>query len=147
MSKKYFTIEQANDLIPTLEFKLPKLLQVKKELAAYITSLVEKGINIEDLLAMTGVLDDELLGMKAALERLGLMLQGELADIQSLGCVVKDMDLGLIDFYAIMEGAEVFLCWQLGEKSIRYWHGVEEGFSNRRLLFGEEESKDNLLYH
>jgi hypothetical protein len=54
--------------------------------------------------------------------------------ISELGAVVKDLDTGLVDFPAMRGGEEVFLCWQLGEEEIRYWHGLEEGFAGRKEL-------------
>ena len=54
--------------------------------------------------------------------------------IHSLGALVKDPDTGLVDFPARIEGEEAFLCWQLGEDEISYWHGLEEGFAGRKPL-------------
>jgi hypothetical protein len=54
--------------------------------------------------------------------------------IHEVGAVVKDADSGLVDFPARIEGAEAYLCWQVGEDGIDYWHGIEEGFSGRKAL-------------
>ena len=54
--------------------------------------------------------------------------------IESFGCVVKDIDLGLIDFPAVREDEPIYLCWKLGEPRVAYWHGVDEGFSSRKPL-------------
>jgi hypothetical protein len=54
--------------------------------------------------------------------------------IESFGCVVKDIDLGLIDFPAVREDEPIYLCWKLGEPRVAHWHGVDEGFSSRRPL-------------
>jgi len=51
-----------------------------------------------------------------------------------LGVVVKDVDAGLVDFPARRDEADVFLCWQLGEDDIAWWHGVEDGFRGRQAL-------------
>jgi hypothetical protein len=56
------------------------------------------------------------------------------ARIHDEGALVKDLDEGLVDFPAQREGEEVLLCWRLGEDEIRFWHGLEEGFSGRRPL-------------
>jgi hypothetical protein len=63
-----------------------------------------------------------------------------MGEIEQLGALVKDLDIGLLDFMARYEGRDVCLCWKLGEDAIRYWHGAEEGFRGRgdRLSqFGE----------
>jgi hypothetical protein len=54
--------------------------------------------------------------------------------IHELGAVVKDPDTGLVDFPAVVEGAEAFLCWQLGEDEVEFWHGLDEGFAGRKPL-------------
>ena len=54
--------------------------------------------------------------------------------IHELGAVVKDLDDGLVDFPARVEGEEAFLCWRLGEEEIGYWHGLDEGFAGRKPL-------------
>jgi hypothetical protein len=54
--------------------------------------------------------------------------------IQSLGCVVKDIDLGLIDLPATREGQPIYLCWKAGEPAVAYWHGIDEGFASRKPL-------------
>ena len=54
--------------------------------------------------------------------------------IESLGCVVKDIDLGLIDFPSMRDDEPVYLCWKLGEPKVTHWHGLDEGFSARKRL-------------
>jgi hypothetical protein len=54
--------------------------------------------------------------------------------IHELGGVVKDPDTGLVDFPALVDGTEAFLCWRLGEDEIAYWHGIDEGFPGRKPL-------------
>ena len=57
-----------------------------------------------------------------------------LGALQEAGIVVRDIDRGLIDFPAIREGEEVYLCWELGEDSIDWWHDVEDGYRGRQPL-------------
>ncbi len=54
--------------------------------------------------------------------------------IEAFGCVVKDIDLGLLDFPAMRKGEPVFLCWKAGEPQINYWHGTNESFVDRKEL-------------
>ncbi len=59
-------------------------------------------------------------------------LKQSIEKIQEFGCLVKDLDIGLIDFPTLFQGQEVYLCWKLGEDGIRFWHGVHEGFRGRK---------------
>jgi hypothetical protein len=58
--------------------------------------------------------------------------------IQATGCVVKDLDTGLLDFPAILKNEEVYLCWRLGEDRIRFYHRQDEGFSGRKPIDPED---------
>ena len=58
--------------------------------------------------------------------------------IQSTGCVVKDLDTGLLDFPSILRNEEVYLCWRLGEDRIRFYHRQDEGFSGRKPINPED---------
>jgi len=57
-----------------------------------------------------------------------------LAEIDSIGVQVKDLNIGLLDFPCEVEGQIVLLCWNLGEKSITHWHGTDEGFAGRKPI-------------
>ena len=57
------------------------------------------------------------------------------------GCLVKDLDKGLVDFPTLFRGEEVYLCWKMDEPAIQFWHSVEEGFSGRKQI--DQEFRDN----
>ena len=61
-------------------------------------------------------------------------LSQSLDTLEELGCYIKDLDIGLIDFLSSFEGRDIFLCWKLGEPHIGHWHEVDEGFSNRQEI-------------
>ena len=54
--------------------------------------------------------------------------------LDDLGVQVKDLDTGLLDFPALRDGAEVELCWQVGEEAVAHWHGIGEGFAGRKPI-------------
>lgn len=54
--------------------------------------------------------------------------------ILALGVIVKDIDMGLVDFLAMRDGREVYLCWRHGEEEIRYWHDIHAGLAGRTPL-------------
>jgi hypothetical protein len=61
-------------------------------------------------------------------------LRGALGDILATGGVPKDLELGLVDFLGLVGGREVNLCWRYGEKRVRFWHGLDEGFGGRKAI-------------
>lgn len=63
-----------------------------------------------------------------------LQLRAALAQLQEAEVVLRDLDRGLVDFPALREGREVYLCWLEGEEEIRYWHDLEAGFAGRETL-------------
>jgi hypothetical protein len=69
--------------------------------------------------------------------RSGERLKSSVEEIHEAGVIVKDLDVGLIDFPTLLKGSEVYLCWRLGEDDVRYWHGVHEGFAGRKSIDDE----------
>jgi len=61
-------------------------------------------------------------------------LEKEIQKLEELGCVLKDMTIGLVDFPAVRLGTRVWLCWKLGEKEVAYWHGLNEGYAGRKAI-------------
>jgi hypothetical protein len=55
-------------------------------------------------------------------------------EIQATGVLIKDINLGLLDFPALKDGREVYLCWQYGEGEIAFWHEIEAGFAGRQPI-------------
>lgn len=121
-----FTLEEAEALIPRLEeiFEAVAELAARAELKARgLRRLEERG---EDAAA-------------AAIERsqLQFLVQGlndRLQSVVDLGALPKGVEPALVDFPAVVEGREAYLCWKLGEKRITHWHGADEGYSGRKPL-------------
>jgi hypothetical protein len=61
-----------------------------------------------------------------------------LTELQGYGCELKGLEQGLVDFPAMMEGRQVYLCWQYNEPEIKFWHDVDAGFAGRQALRGDE---------
>ncbi len=61
-------------------------------------------------------------------------LQAAMEELEGVGCLIKDLHIGLIDFPTLYQGEEVYLCWQLGEEDIGFWHGMQEGFAGRKAI-------------
>jgi hypothetical protein len=61
-------------------------------------------------------------------------VRGRLVELQAAGIVLRDLDRGLVDFPAVRDGREVYLCWELGEDRVAHWHELESGFAGRQPL-------------
>ena len=132
MPPKLFTLDEANRLVPTLERLLRRLVEQRQ-------ALREHEQVIEEFRAAAGKSGGGIPGgrfgkARVAAEALGAQIAEGTRRIEALGCVVKDLDRGLVDFPSRREDQTVFLCWRLGETSIRYWHGLKEGFAGRKPL-------------
>ena len=63
-----------------------------------------------------------------------LEMRNALVELQAMEVVLRDLDRGLVDFPALRDGREVFLCWEEGEDEVRFWHDVDSGYGGRRPL-------------
>ena len=126
-----FTIAECNELIPVLTQLLTEL-QKKRDEVNELEAQVD---------AMELVCDSENPRSVEALDRLIESHQGLVAEFYTLvdhihehGCFLKDVDLGLIDFYGVIDQRMVCLCWRLGENEVGFWHEVDEGYAGRQPL-------------
>lgn len=134
---RFFTLEEANALVPTLQIEFGRIAGARAEIGPVIAAL--GGAE-----AAMAILQEEGAappGLEAEADRLRA-LAAEITEaverVNALGCLVKDVDTGLVDFYAMDDGDAVFLCWQFGEPAISTWHGLEEGFAGRKPIEGAE---------
>lgn len=123
--ERLFTVEEANDLLPTLQ----SLLQ---EVYLHRDALREKAPHMEPILKATTSNGGGKLGSEYGVEAYKLHLA--VGRIQELGVILKDVDMGLLDFPHEREGRVVFLCWHPPEKRVEYWHEIEAGYAGRHPL-------------
>lgn len=79
----------------------------------------------------------ELLNVRARRDASVTALRQTIESIQDMGCLIKDLDTGLVDFPTLYRGQEVLLCWKLGEAEIGWWHGMDDGFAGRKPIDAE----------
>ncbi len=131
---KIFSVEEANRLIPHLEEALDSLSEMSHEVLALRREIEVLGA-IESSGATSRNEDVHALREKEArCARLLDRFREALQEIASRGCIVRDLDLGLVDFYTMARDRVVCLCWRRGEPRVEHWHPLEEGFSGRRPL-------------
>jgi hypothetical protein len=132
---RFFTIEEANALVGALQIEFGRIARARAELAPLIEAL--GGAEVSVAILHDG--GDPPPGRErdaARLRALAAEITDSVERVNELGCLVKDLELGLVDFYAMQEGEAVFLCWQFGEPAITHWHGVDEGYAARKPLEG-----------
>ena len=113
----FFTPRQANEFLPEVKATVQRIISIKKE--------------------ADGVKEEE---MTDAMER----LEKEIQKLEELGCVLKDMNIGLIDFPAVRLGTRVWLCWKLDEANVSFWHELHEGFAGRKSVVEKDFYEDDV---
>jgi hypothetical protein len=131
--QRLFTLTEAERACRELEPYLIEAIGARKKLSALEQELLAVSTRI---LMMGGVLVPyaKLAEKRREQQSLADVLKSNLEKILSSGCLIKDLDIGLLDFPAIVNQQEVYLCWKLGEDRIRYYHGQDEGYSGRKPL-------------
>lgn len=135
-NKQYFTVEEANSMIPMLERAFGRLHQMRLLVIESFSSLSELGCSPteEELYAPPEDMDHDALDHLINLKLLNEALKQEIETLLEAGCLVKDIEEGLVDWPALLEGREVLLCWQAGEKAVTHWHEVDKGFDDRQRI-------------
>src|ERR1035441_5587419 len=133
MSDRTFTLDEAQSLLPVLESLLRTAIAGKKVMEEFEAE--QQALSHRIFLNGGTFLDVVALARRKA-ERMKAEQRAKdaLAEIDSIGVQVKDIDIGLLDFPCEIEGQIILLCWKLGEKSITHWHGTQEGFASRKPI-------------
>lgn len=134
---KYFTLDEANQLLPYLSHQIDKISEIKQEIEESIYQFEQTGRKFEELY-QDNVEDEDVNAVRLNLQQLGDEITDLLHDIQQRGPLVKDIEMGLVDFYCRMGSKTVFLCWKKDEPEIKYWHEIEEGYGGRKNLWEKD---------
>ena len=131
--QRLFTLTEAERTRRDLEPFLIEAISVRKKLSVLEQELAAVSTRI---LMMGGVLVPyaKLAAKRSEQQSLAELMKSNLEKILSTGCVIKDLDVGLLDFPAIIDNQEVYLCWKLGEDRIRYYHRQDEGYKARKPI-------------
>ncbi len=133
MSDRTFTLDEAQSLLPVLESLLRTAIASKKVMEEVEA---EQQALAHHIFLNGGTHVDVVPVAKRKAERVKAEQRAKdaLAEIDSIGVQVKDLDIGLLDFPCEVEGEIILLCWKLGEKAISHWHGTQEGFAGRKPI-------------
>ena len=128
----YFTVNDANEALPTVIEKFKALQMQKQEvqkLEAQLSTQLTASGNLVDYVKMKQQLNTSVTKFYEAVE-----------DLEKTGVVLKSLDEGLLDFPSKRFEEEVWLCWKEGEKEIKFWHEKDVGFMGRKPLSVSDES-------
>ncbi len=133
MAERTFNLDEAQSLLPVLESLLRTAIAAKKAIEEFEAE--QQALAHRVFLNGGMFLDVVPLARKKA-ERIKAEQRAKdaVAEIDAIGVMVKDLDIGLLDFPCEVEGRTILLCWKLGEKAITHWHGVDEGFAGRKPI-------------
>jgi hypothetical protein len=131
--KRYFTVREVEALIPRLEALMRRVVSAHEEAGRLRAEL--EGAQRQIVLAGGMRVPAEWWRLRrAGIERATREIRRRLGEILAEGGVPKDLELGLVDFLARVGGREVNLCWRLGERQVRFWHGLDEGYAARKPI-------------
>jgi hypothetical protein len=122
---RYFTLQQTNQALKEIRPWMHEVMQIRERILAHqpdLWNLIQKS-------AGNGG-NPELNKLVFDFERFDLLIH----KIQDAGALIKDINIGLLDFSALKDGREVYLCWQHGEGDIAYWHEITDGYAGRQPI-------------
>jgi len=122
---KHYTPKEANEALAIVRPMMKDMMGIGEKIRAHqpeIWDVVQKSAGNGGNPALSKLLPD--------FDRLDALLH----EIQAMGIEIKDLTIGLIDFAALHDGREVYLCWKYGEDGIQFWHEIEAGYQGRRLI-------------
>ena len=122
---RYFTLQEANEILVTIRPLMDEVQTIRQKILAKQPEAwpaIEKSAGNGGNRALSNMIQD--------FEKLDALVHL----IQDTGVLIKDINIGLLDFPALRDGREVYLCWQYGEGEIAFWHEVEGGFAGRQSI-------------
>jgi hypothetical protein len=133
VAERYFSVADVEALIPALTRLMNRVMSANAEVSQARERLQAEQQRIAQ--AGGGFLDrNAWRADRDRIERLTADMQQGLGEIVELGGAPKDLVLGLVDFLHLRDGRDVNLCWKYGEREIRHWHGLDEGYAGRKPL-------------
>jgi hypothetical protein len=129
-NKKYFTLAEANATLPLVRSILRDVTELAQQLRDRHERLVR--LRKDDSAPPGEAYNEELEQIEAAFARDREQMESFEQELRELGIELKDYFTGLIDFPALMDGREVYLCWRLGEAHVAFWHELDAGFAGRQ---------------
>jgi len=131
MEKRWFTLAEANALLPKIREEIEQLQAIHQEFESRFLRL---RMLKEQIGQPRAGQPDPFFTLESELEFMQIEARTLVQSIHMKGAQLKDLEMGLVDFPSLRNGEEVLLCWRMGEESIAYWHGVNDGYRGRKLI-------------
>jgi len=122
---RYFTLQEANETLSSIRPLLDEIQSIRKEILARqpeVWPVVERSAGNGGSRTASKLVQE--------FEKLDALVH----QVQDTGALFKDINLGLLDFPALKDGREVYLCWKYGEDDIAFWHEIEAGYAGRQSI-------------
>ncbi len=130
---KLFNLLEAEKLLPQVERLLTNIRQQKQryeEAEGGLSAISQKITLIGGMIPPR----ERILQFRSQKDASARALKTAIEQIQSIGCQLKDLDTGLVDFPTLYRDREVYLCWKLGESGIGFWHHIDDGYAGRQPI-------------
>ncbi|MEM3671011.1 MAG: DUF2203 domain-containing protein [Thermoprotei archaeon] len=128
--RRAFTPESANKILPQVRRLVENIVVKETELDSLTDELSEVSADSMDRSTYQA--------KRRRLEEVTMEISRLAAELKNLGCLLKDVDLGLVDFPTLRLGEPAYLCWKIGEQSVSHWHTLYEGFAGRKPIVQDE---------
>ena len=133
--QQYFSLAEANELIPWLKDKLEEIYTLAFNVTPDSASrILKRGLTSKIHTNGTSKSVDHLSGLQKNKEKVEKEIEGILGDIKEKGIILRNIENGLSDFPSVKEGEDIFYCWTAEETQIQYWHYRYEGYSGRKPI-------------
>lgn len=127
---RYFSLDEANRAVAQVA---PLLLQ-SQDLQTRAIRTKERLDRLWQRLERGEPVLDDIASLQQQLDHTTREFTSVLARLEAIGCILRDLEVGLVDFPARVDDTELYLCWRLGEEGIQYWHGMDEGYAGRKPI-------------
>lgn len=127
---RYFTLGEATALLPRLTDLVGALRRLRDDAVVKKAQVDLLWRRLEGGEPVLSVIGEE----QRQLDAISARLVSAAEEVESTGCVLRDLDMGLVDFPFRIRAGVVFLCWRVGEPAIQFWHGTDEGYGGRKPI-------------
>lgn len=132
MTTKYFTVADANTMLPWLREVVREMLHVQGQMNAITERIRILGEQTKG--NGGGAVGIELARRQEEFKKLSDAMESLVKRAEEKGCILRDVEKSIIDFPSLRDGREVYLCWRLGEDKVNFWHEMDKGLAGRQPL-------------